>query len=278
MSRDRDFTTVGRALAAPARSVFLNLLMDGTERPAGELARAAGVSASTASEHLGVLVGAGLVRCTAHGRRRHYSLAGPQVAAALEMLGALAGAAPVSGYRRSRQAQRLAAARFCYDHLAGRLGVALADAWTRRGWFGEREALPLTAVGAEGLRAVGVDVDAAVEARRATTRACLDWTERRPHLAGALGAAVGRRFLEAGWVVRHGSGRGLDVTRAGHAFVRREWGIDLSPPAAETSRPRPDLREDHLDLDLAPGRTRDRWPAEHRPPATGATAVEHRSP
>lgn len=201
--------------------------MDGAKRRAGELAQAAGVSASTASEHLGVLVEAGLVSCEAHGRHRYYSLAGPQVATALEALGALADAAPASGYRRSRQAQYLAAARFCYDHLAGGLGVALADAWTRQGWLGDREVLTLTETGAEGLRAIGVDVDGAVQARRATTRACLDWTERRPHLAGALGAAVGSRFLEAGWVVRHRSGRGLDVTQAGHAFIREAWGIDL---------------------------------------------------
>src|SRR5687767_14974235 len=122
MSRDRDFTAVGRALSTPARSTFLNLLMDGTRRPAGELARAAGVSASTASEHLAVLVDAGLVTRQSQGRHRYYALADGEVATALESLGMLADAAPVSGYRRSRRAEYLAAARFCYDHLAGRLG------------------------------------------------------------------------------------------------------------------------------------------------------------
>lgn len=221
---------MGRALAAPARSTFLNLLMDGTSRPAGELARMAGVSASTASEHLAVLVDAGLVACEARGRCRSYSLAGPQVATALEALGVLADPVPVSGYRRNRQMQNLAAARFCYDHIAGRLGTALTDAWTRRGWLTEGESLALTDAGADGLRGIGVDVDGAVRARRATTRACPDWTERRAHLAGALGAAVGRRFLEAGWVVRHRSGRGLNVTESGHDLVRGAWGIDLAGP------------------------------------------------
>ncbi|MCK1795874.1 winged helix-turn-helix domain-containing protein [Streptomyces sp. XM4193] len=231
MSRDRDFTSVGKALAAPARSVFLNLLMDGARRPAGELARSAGVSASTASEHLAVLVDAGLVTCEARGRCRYYSLAAPQVAAALEALGVHAEPMPVSGYRRSRQMQRLAAARFCYDHIAGRLGVALTDAWTRRGWLADRESLTLTDAGADGLRGVSVDVDGAIRARRATTRACPDWTERRTHLAGSLGAAVGRRFLEAGWVVRHSSGRGLNVTGSGHDLLREAWGIDLTDPS-----------------------------------------------
>jgi hypothetical protein len=86
-----------------------------------------------------------------------------------------------------------------------------------------------------GLRELGVDVDGAVSARRPTTKACLDWTERRPHLAGALGSAVGTRFLEAGWVTRHRSGRGLNVTEAGRAVVRETWGIDVAD--AEPTRP-----------------------------------------
>ncbi|WP_460887217.1 ArsR/SmtB family transcription factor [Promicromonospora xylanilytica] len=228
MSRDRDFTAVGRALSTPARSTFLNLLMDGTRRPAGELAQAAGVSASTASEHLAVLLDAGLVTCRTHGRHRYYSLADGEVAAALESLGMLADATPVSGYRHSRRAEYLAAARFCYDHLAGRLGTGLTDACVRSGWLAGPDELTLTDTGAAGLREIGVDVDGAVAARRATTRACLDWTERRPHLAGALGSAVGSRFLSAGWVTRHRPGRGLDVTPAGHELLRATWGVDLA--------------------------------------------------
>jgi DNA-binding transcriptional ArsR family regulator len=211
--------------------MFVNLLMDGTRRPAGELARAAGVSPSTASEHLSVLVDAGLVTCQSQGRHRYYALAGGEVATALESLGMLADTTPVSGYRRSRQAEYLAAARFCYDHLAGRLGTGLTDAWVRSGWLAGRDELTLTDAGAVGLREIGVDVDGAVTARRATTRVCPDWTERRPHLAGALGSAVGTRFLDAGWVVRHRSGRGLDVTPAGRTLVREAWGIDLTDAA-----------------------------------------------
>jgi len=225
--RDRDFTGVGRALAAPARSVMVGLLMDGTARPAGELARAAGVGAPAASEHLAVLVDAGLVVSRAQGRHRYYALAGPHVADALEALGALAAPAPVSGYRRSREAERLAGARFCYDHLAGRLGVGLAEAWVGAGWLADAEVLLLTDAGADGLRRLGVDVDGAVAARRPTTRACLDWTERRVHLAGALGAAVGARFVDAGWVARSG-GRGLRLTGSGRDLVRDAWGLDLA--------------------------------------------------
>lgn len=232
MGRDRDFTRVGKALSTPARSVFLNLLMDGTKRPAGELAQAAGVTASTASEHLSVLVEAGLVSCEAHGRRRYYSLAGPQVAAALEALGALADAVAVSGYRRSRQAEYLAAARFCYDHLAGRLGIALADAWTRQGWLGDREVLTLSDTGAEGLRAIGVDVDGAVKSRRTTTLPCLDWTERRPHLAGALGASVATALIDRGWVQRTHSQRAVRLTPAGTVGLRDVLDLRLNQIAS----------------------------------------------
>ncbi|MFD6135936.1 ArsR/SmtB family transcription factor [Isoptericola sp. NPDC060257] len=228
--RDRDFTDVGRALSAPARSAMVGLLMDGTARPAGELARAAGVGAPAASEHLAVLVAAGLVTGRARGRHRYYALAGPDVADALEALGALAGPVPVAGLRRSREADRLAAARFCYDHLAGRLGVGLAEACVARGWLDGADVLALTDAGADGLRGLGVDVDAAAAARRPTTRACLDWTERRVHLAGALGAAVGARFLDAGWVART-SGRGLRLTSDGRDVVRATWGVELLPPS-----------------------------------------------
>ncbi|MCC2333098.1 ArsR/SmtB family transcription factor [Cellulomonas wangsupingiae] len=225
MGRDRDLTSLGRALGAPARSVMVNLLLDGARRPAGELAAAAGVRPSTASEHLAVLVETGLVTAEAHGRHRYYALAGPEVASALEALGAIASPLPVAGLRRSRQAEHLAAARLCYDHLAGRLGVALTDAWVQAGWLVGPDQLALAPSGADGLRGLGVDVDGAARARRPTTRACLDWTERRPHLAGALGAAVGARFLAAGWVVRHRSGRGLDVTAHGSRLLEQRWGI-----------------------------------------------------
>lgn len=225
-ARDRDFAGIGAALGVPARSTMLNLLMDGSLRPAGDLARAAGVSASTASEHLGVLREAGLITCTARGRRRWYALAGREVAEALEALGAISDPAEISGYALSRQAERLAEARLCYDHLAGRLGVALTEEWRRREWL-SGDQLTLTGAGHTGLSTLGVDVDAVRDLRRPTTRACLDWTVRRHHLAGALGAAVAARFLEASWVQKHRAGRGLTLTASGKGLLQREWGLCL---------------------------------------------------
>ena len=219
----KDFTAVGRALAAPARSTMLNLLVDGSSRPASELAHAAGVRPSTASEHLTALADAGLVAVARRGRQRFYRLADVGVADALETLGRLCPPAPVVTLRQSAEAARLARARLCYDHLAGRLGVALTEAMAARGWLGD--ALVLTDAGQAGLSGAGIDVDAARSSRRPTTRACPDWTERREHLAGALGAAVATKFLGAGWVARRSGTRGLVVTDGGQAALADLWGV-----------------------------------------------------
>ncbi|WP_456789172.1 ArsR/SmtB family transcription factor [Cellulomonas sp. P5_C5] len=217
----RDFSVIGRALAAPARSTFVDLLMDGSRRPAGELAAAAGVSAATASEHLSVLVDAGLVRCDPRGRQRFYSLADDSVAAALERLGHLCPPTPVASYRRSRDARDLARARLCYDHLAGRLGVELLESMQRSAWLTPQ----LTPTGRAALADLGIPVDDLEARTRPTVRTCPDWTERRPHLAGGLGAAVATLVTERGWVRRRHRGRGLDVTREGADALLRVWGL-----------------------------------------------------
>jgi len=229
----RDFSVVGRALAAPVRSTFVDLLMDGSRRPAGELAASAGVTAATASEHLAVLVDAGLVRCEPRGRQRFYVLADSSVAAALEHLGHLCPPAPTATYRQTRDARELAAARFCYDHLAGRLGVELLDAMRRSGWLDpddpDAEPTGVTDLGRQALAARGVPVDEVARGTRRLVRACPDWTERRSHLAGALGAAVAARVVDLGWVRRRPHGRGLDVTPTGAAELARTWGAVVQP-------------------------------------------------
>ncbi|HLR45286.1 MAG TPA: transcriptional regulator, partial [Brevibacterium sp.] len=146
----------------------------------------------------------------------------------LETLGHLAPSTPAWGYSGVRAAERLAAGRFCYDHLAGRLGVRLTDAWIGAEWLDDPDHLQLTAAGREGFAALGVDVEKIEALRRPTTRACLDWTERRPHLAGALGAAVASLCLESEWVVRRPGSRGVRVTEAGAAVFRRQWDVSLS--------------------------------------------------
>ncbi|QTX04334.1 ArsR/SmtB family transcription factor [Agromyces archimandritae] len=223
----KDLSAIGRALAVPARSAILAALIDGSRRPASELAGIAGVSPSTASEHLGVLVDAGLLQVEARGRRRFYRIASPDVAVALEALGGLSPAVPVTGYRGHREAEDLAGARFCYDHLAGRLGVALADGLVARGLL-VAESLDLAPGASDGFTGLGVDL-AGIRGTRTLVRACPDWTERRPHLAGALGAHLAARFLDAGWIRRRaGSRRGVELTGEGARGLAGEWGIELS--------------------------------------------------
>lgn len=218
----RDFTTIGRALSAPARSDIVNILMDGSSRPAGELASAAGVSASTASEHLAVLVDAGILVVETSGRRRLYRIADGGIAAALEQLGLLCPPTADLTYYRARDARRLADARFCYDHLAGRLGVAVTESMIVAGWLGDD--LALTSGGDAALAERGIDLAALRSGRRRLTRPCADWTERRPHLAGSLGAAVAAHFLAQRWIERE-QPRAVRITRTGRLALAEEWRV-----------------------------------------------------
>lgn len=224
---NRDLSVLGHALSAPVRSTMLNLLMDGSERPASELSTAAGVSASTASEHLRVLLDAGLIRCMPHGRHRFYALADEGVASALEQLGHLCPVIEPVSYRQSRDARGLAQARLCYDHLAGRLGVELAASFVRRGWV-TADLSALTDDGTAHLEAQGVDMDGLRARRRQLIRPCADWTERRPHLAGAVGVALAALFLQQGWVERTSHRRGLAVSPDGLQSLRTVWRVDLA--------------------------------------------------
>lgn len=224
-----DVAAVARLLAEPARATMLTVLLDGRAHPASALADAAGISRPTASAHLQRLVAAGLVRVSAAGRHRYHSLAGPEVAHALEALAALAQPSPVVGLTRVAAARRLATARSCYDHLAGRAGVVLRDALLQHGVL--VPAVPpdhdfrsgmdsLTEDGADRLRELGLDPEALTAGRRRLVRDCHDWTERIPHLAGALPAALLVAVHERGWLVR-GTGRRIDVPEAGWEALRR---------------------------------------------------------
>jgi len=228
-----DIARVAALIGDSARAAMLDALMDGSTRPAGELARCAGVAPSTASGHLSLLRDGRLVVRDVHGRERRYRLASPEVAEAFE---ALARIAPTASVRSLRSANRNAAmrtARTCYDHLAGQLGVSLTEALV------QREALvlhgggyELTATGQELLRRLGVDVAGARTQRRAFARACLDWSERRPHLAGALGSALADAAIANGWVLRRPSDRALTVTLVGATAMLEEFDIRVEQAAA----------------------------------------------
>ena len=211
--RDRDLAAVAVLIGDPARAAMLNALATGMALPAGELARRAGVRPATATAHLRRLVEGGLVKVRAQGRHRYHELADPQVAAALEALAQIAPPSPVRSLREHTAALKLAEARTCYDHLAGRRGVELRDRLLTTGavrQVDDRDHV-ITSSGRALLLALDIDAVSLEASRRLLARSCIDWTERRPHLAGALPAALTARFLELGWLSRS-QGRGLRIT------------------------------------------------------------------
>lgn len=217
-----DLGTIAALAGDPTRGRMLTALMDGRALTATELALEGGVSASTASSHLARLTAAGLVAPARQGRHRYYRIATPEVAAALEGLmglGAHSTARPVRSGPRDLALRR---ARVCYDHLAGEAGVRLFDRLCERGLVGGTgEALTLTAAGEAWCRRVGVDPDLLRASRRRVCRPCLDWSERRTHLAGGLGAALLDRLFALRYARRERGGRAVSLSPRGEAFVER---------------------------------------------------------
>jgi DNA-binding transcriptional ArsR family regulator len=190
---------VAAVLADNSRATMCMALIDGRAWTVSELAHAARIAPSTASEHIRTLTDAGFVRSLKQGRHRYIRLADPRVAELIEKLASHAGPEPPRSLRASVRARRLAHARTCYDHLAGRLGVALRDGMLAEGILSDRDGLAVTQHGRNTLADLGIELPTT---RRSLLRECLDWTERREHLAGALPAAILHRSLEAGWLYR----------------------------------------------------------------------------
>lgn len=208
---------VGSALADDTRAEIVTLLMDGRAHTGSELARHVGVARSTASEHLSKLLDAGLVAVEPQGRHRYYRLASSDVAHLVELLGATVTPNPAP---RPSAPAALAYARTCYDHLAGELAVQVYDHLVAAAHLHEDDdRLVLTLSGVELLASVGVDVEAIRSSRRPKARRCLDWTERRHHLAGAAGAALLDALLANRWVTPGPQPRSLRVTNAGREAI-----------------------------------------------------------
>lgn len=220
---------VAAAIGDPARANMLSALMDGRALTAGELAWHAGVSASTASGHLAKLADARLIAPERQGRHRYHRLASTHVAEAIEALMALAAAGPQRHRPTGPRDEAMRAARTCYDHLAGRLGTGLADALQERGHLRLADgAGEVTPAGSRFLAGFGIDLATGAMARRPLCRTCLDWSERRPHLAGWLGAALCARSFELGWIVRAKESRTVAITAAGRPGFGETFGLALS--------------------------------------------------
>lgn len=242
-----DVSVPAALLADAGRARILFALADGRALAASVLAREAEVAASTASEHLGRLVGAGMLEVERQGRHRYYRIARPEVVQALEALAPLAPSRPVRSLRQGSRAHQMRMARMCYDHLAGRLGVAvmgrLVDAGLLEGGDGlhhpqtaptDRLSSPghdvdyrLTDAGETAMRDLGVDLPGLRSGRRPLIRYCLDWTEQRHHLAGSLGAAIARCLLDRAWIHRLPNSRAVRLTDAGRAGLASALGVRL---------------------------------------------------
>src|SRR5262245_13110958 len=221
-----ELARIAGLFADPARARILRTLIDGTLRPAGELAFAANISAQSASAHLAKLVEGGLLELQAQGRHRYFRIASPEVADAVESLGSLGVTLRPRAPRppalpKAAPAQFLHA-RTCYDHLAGETAVQVCESMRRARWLAaEGSDFRLTLLGEERLAALGVDLEAALHKRRAFARACVDLTQRRPHIGGALGAALLEMYFERGWILRMRRSRAVSITPKGAAAFGR---------------------------------------------------------
>lgn len=238
---DADIASAAALIADSTRAAILRALLPDRPLAAGELARLAGVSAATASFHLAKLLEGGLITVIRQGRHRYYRLAGHEVAAALEALGLISPGLPVRSLRQSREAAALAEARTCYDHLAGRAGVEVLDGLLRQGLLEEKSGrtdrgdtsshrFEVTGAGAKELGSFGLNLKQIRRSRRQFAGTCIDWTQRRRHLNGALAAAITSRMFELGWIERAPQSqrrRSVRVTPVGIEGLASTFGVDL---------------------------------------------------
>ena len=219
-----DLSRIGNLVGDPARANMLTALMDGGSLTASELALEAGVTAQTASSHLGKLMEGGLLSLSTQGRHRYYALSGPQVAAMLE---AIMGVAASVGPKRARPGPRDATmreARICYDHLAGNHAVAMLDRLLERGILtGEGTDIRLGKSAPSHFAAIGIDIEGFGKQRRPVCRACLDWSVRRSHLAGTLGAAILDKILAEKWARRQADSRAIVFSPRGTAAFEKTF-------------------------------------------------------
>lgn len=219
MSPDPDFAAAASLLADPSRSAMLARLLDGRSWTATELAKAASISASTGSSHLSRLLDQGWVAVHPQGRHRYYRLASEEIASFLEAFAVLAPAQAARTPGEVRASVALRRCRLCYDHLAGQVGVAFTESLLARQWLDA--SFRLTIAGSAGLHTQGLDVPDGIG------RGCMDWSERRLHVAGPLGRALASAMMGAGWVQRDPKSRALWVTPLGRERLERGLGLNL---------------------------------------------------
>lgn len=228
MQQEPDLATIATLVGEPTRAQILLALMGGEALPASELAMRAGITPQTASSHLSKLLDGGLVKVMKNGRHRYYALKSHEVAEVLEALQVIAPLQKSIKPRTSKISPELCYARTCYDHLAGQLGVAVTDALMTKGYLlANDDQYEVTATGETWFTGVGINLPDIHKKRRKFAFACLDWSERKFHIGGALGSAIAEVFIESGWVKRHKQNRSLTITHTGHTQLNKHLGIRL---------------------------------------------------
>ncbi|MFP7477124.1 ArsR/SmtB family transcription factor [Terribacillus saccharophilus] len=216
-------------LSEPSRSIMLTYMLDGRFHTSGELARAAGITPQTASFHLKKLEEAGFLDQTKQGRHRYYGLKDPAIAQVIESLLTITPQAPVSSFKQAAEDKAIRYARTCYDHLAGFLGIQIAKALVKSDYVHEdHDQFILTAKGETFFTDFGIDLETTRRTRRSFCHCCLDWSERKHHLAGALGQAMLERFLELDWLRKKQGSRALLLTETGKNGLSEVFGLDIS--------------------------------------------------
>jgi DNA-binding transcriptional ArsR family regulator len=226
---DVDVAAAAALLAEPARTALVQALIEDGPLPASELAARAGIAPSTASQHLSRLVGAGFLATSKDGRHRYYRLGDPAVADAIEALAIVAPQPEPRTLREATRGQLLREARTCYDHLAGRLGVAVAHALEASGVVVRENGGYAIGPRVSRLEPLGIELESLEGQRRPLIRGCLDWSERELHVAGGLGAALATRLFELGWIERREANRSVAVTERGRTLLRERLGVDFAP-------------------------------------------------
>jgi len=228
---------IAALLADPARATMVWALLDGRALAASELAVAARITPQTASTHFAKLTEAGVLSMARHGRHRYFRLASPSVTDMIDGIVAVALEKRPRYRPLSRQARALNAARMCYDHLAGRLSVGLTDVFAARDYVVlDDEVAEITRAGTRFLTEFGIELPTPRSPRRHYCRLCLDWTERRPHIAGAVGAAITKRCFDLGWLERMSRSHAVIVTPLGRRGFRKTFGIDASEAGERRKR------------------------------------------
>ncbi|MGG0753555.1 ArsR/SmtB family transcription factor [Brevibacillus laterosporus] len=220
---------IAKLIGEPTRAIILDYLMNGQALPASELAYLAKVSHPTISSHLSKLVEGNLLICEQHGRHRYFRLANEEVAEVLEKLGTIAPTVQVRSLRQSDQLKQVRYARTCYDHLAGELGVKVAEVLLDREFVNLKDGeYVVTEQGKKWFFQFGINIEEANTKRRIFAKPCLDWSERRYHISGWLGSAIATCFFDKGWITKAEKNRAVHLTKKGKKALQDQFGIEIN--------------------------------------------------